>query len=74
MTGTFRPVRAGVPLVLQLLRAGAWKTVAHTRTTAGSTFRLVYAAHAGAVRLRVRFAGDARNAAAVKALPALAVS
>jgi hypothetical protein len=67
-------VRAGVPLVLQLLRAGAWKAVARSRTTAGSTFRLVYAAHAGVLRLRVRFGGDARNAAAVKALPELALS
>ena len=74
VTGTFRPVRAGVPLVLQLLRAGAWKAVARSRTTAGSTFRLVYAAHAGVLRLRVRFGGDARNAAAVKALPELALS
>ena len=74
VTGTFRPVRAAVPLVLQLFRAGVWKAVAHTRTTARSTFRLVYAAHAGVVRLRVRFAGDARNAAAVRALPELAVS
>ena len=59
VSGTFRPRRGGVPLVLQLLRGGAWKAVARSRTTARSTFRLVYAAHAGALRLRVRFGGDA---------------
>ncbi len=74
VTGAFRPLRAGVPLLLQRLSGGAWTTVAHARTTARSTFRLVYAAPAGALRLRVRFAGDARNAAATKALPVVSVS
>ncbi len=73
VSGTFRPLRGGVPLVLQLLRGGVWKAVAHARTTARSTFRLVYTAQPGAVSLRVRFAGDADNAAAVKSLPALVV-
>jgi hypothetical protein len=74
VTGTFRPARSRVPLVLQRLTGGSWKAVARTHTTARSTFRLVYTASAGAVHLRVRFAGDAKNAAAVKALPALVVS
>ena len=73
VTGVFRPLRAGVPLVLQRLAGGAWTTVAHARTTARSTFRLVYKAPAGALRLRVRFAGDARNAAAARALPVVTV-
>ncbi len=73
VTGAFKPARSGVPLVLQLLAGGVWKTVAHTHTTARSRFRLLYTARPGAVRLRVRFAGDGRNAAAVKALPALVV-
>ena len=67
-------VRGGVPLVLQLLRAGAWKAVAHSRTTAGSTFRLVYTAHPGVVQparaLRRRRAQRRRG----QALPALFVS
>ena len=74
VSGVFRPVRGGVPLELQLFHAGVWKTVAHTRTTARSTFRLVYTAHPGDVRLRMRFAGDTHNAAAVRSLPALVVS
>ncbi len=73
VAGTFRPRRAGVALALQALRGGVWMTVARTRTTAHATFRLVYTATAGTLRLRVRFAGDARNAAALKALPAVAV-
>ena len=73
VTGGFRPLRAGVPLLLQRLSAGVWTTVAHGRTTARSTFRLAYAAPAGALRLRVRFAGDARNASATRTLPAIAV-
>ena len=60
-TGTFRPARGGVPLVLQRLRGGGWTTVARTHTTARSTFSLVYTAPAGALHLRVRFAGDAQE-------------
>jgi hypothetical protein len=73
VSGTFRPVRGGVPLTLQVLSGGAWKVVAHTHTSAGAAFRLHYTAHAGTLRLRVRFAGDSRNAAATKVLPALVV-
>jgi hypothetical protein len=73
VNGTFRPVRGGVPLTLQQLSGGAWKNVAHTKTSARAAFSLRYTAHAGTVRLRVRFAGDTRNAAAAKALPALVV-
>ncbi len=73
VAGTFWPRRAGVALALQALRGGVWTTVARTRTTARATFRLAYTAPAGTLRLRVRFAGDARNAATVKALPAVAV-
>jgi hypothetical protein len=74
VSGAFKPVRGGVRLILQLRRGHTWKTVARTRTTARSTYKLTYTAHKGTVRLRVRFAGDARNAAALKALPALVVS
>ena len=42
-------------------------------TSARAAFSLRYTAHAGTVHLRVRFAGDTRNAAAPKALPALVV-
>jgi hypothetical protein len=73
VAGGFRPLRAGVPLLLQGLAGGVWTTVAQARTTARSTFRLVYKAPAGALRLRVRFAGDARNAAAARALPVVTV-
>jgi hypothetical protein len=73
VNGTFRPMRGGVPLTLQVLSDGAWKVVAHTQTSASAAFSLRYTAHAGTVHLRVRFAGDTRNAAAAKALPALAV-
>ena len=73
VAGTFRPRRAGVALVLQARRGGAWTTVAHARTTSRAAFRFTYAAPAGTLRLRVRFAGDARNAATVKALPAISV-
>jgi hypothetical protein len=73
VSGTFRPKRGGVPLTLQVLSGGAWKVVAHTQTSARAAFSLHYTAHAGTVRLRVRFAGDTRNAAAAKALPALVV-
>ena len=73
VTGLFRPLRAGVPLVLQRLSGGAWTTVAHARTTSSSAFRLVYGAPSGSLRLRVRFVGDARNAATTKALPVVAV-
>ncbi len=73
VSGTFRPVRGGVPLTLQVLSGGAWKVVAHTHTSAGAAFSLHYTAHAGTLRLRVRFAGDSRNAAATKVLPALVV-
>jgi hypothetical protein len=73
VVGTFRPMRGGVPLALQLLSGGVWKNVARTQTSASAAFSLRYTAHAGMARLRVRFAGDARNAAAAKALPALVV-
>jgi hypothetical protein len=73
VSGQFRPVRGGVPLTLQQSSGGAWKVVARTQTSASATFSLRYTATAGAVRLRVRFAGDARNAAATRLLPALVV-
>jgi hypothetical protein len=73
VSGTFRPLRSGVPITLQQSSGGAWRTVARTQTSASATFRLHYAAPAGTVRLRVRFAGDARNAAATRLLPALVV-
>jgi hypothetical protein len=73
VSGTFRPVRRGVPLTLQQLSGGAWKVVARAQTGASATFGLHYTAHAGTVRLRVRFAGDSRNAAATRSLPALVV-
>ena len=73
VNGTFRPMRGGVPLTLQVFSGGAWKVVAHTQTSAKSAFSLHYTAHAGTVHLRVRFAGDSTNAAAAKALPALVV-
>ena len=73
VSGTFRPRRAGVALVLQARRGGVWTTVARTHTTARATFAFAYAAPIGALHLRVRFAGDARNAAALRALPAITV-
>jgi hypothetical protein len=73
VTGSFRPRRGGVPLLLQLRSAGTWQTVTQGRTTADSSFSLVYAARKGTAVLRVRFAGDARNAAATRALPAIVV-
>jgi hypothetical protein len=73
VTGSFRPRRGGVPLLLQLRSAGTWRTVAQGRTTAASRFSLAYAARKGTAVLRVRFAGDARNAAATRALPAIVV-
>lgn len=74
VTGVLRPLRGGVPLVLQLRSGSSWKTVAQGHTTASSSFGLIYrAVRRGAVRLRVRFAGDARNAAASRALPAIVV-
>ncbi len=73
VAGSFRPRRAGVPLVLQVRRAGTWTTVAKGRTAATGIFSLAYAARKGTVLLRVSFAGDARNAAATRTLPAIAV-
>ena len=73
VTGSFRPRRGGVPLVLQVRRAGTWTTVAKGRTAATGIFSLAYAARKGTVLLRVSFAGDARNAAATRTLPAIAV-
>jgi hypothetical protein len=73
VAGTLRPRRGGVALVLQAHRGGVWTTVARTRTTARATFRFAYTAPAGTLHLRVRFAGDTRNAAAVRALPAISV-
>ena len=65
--------RSGVPITLQQSSGGAWKIVARTQTSASATFGLRYTAAAGTVRLRVRFAGDAGNAAATRLLPALVV-
>ena len=73
VSGSFRPVRGGVPLTLQLRSGGAWKTVAGAQTSPSAAFSLHYKARAGTVHLRVRFAGDARNAAATKLLAALVV-
>ena len=70
VAGSFRPRRGGVPLVLQLRSGGAWKTVAQGRTTAAASFSSgLRRAQRARVHLRVRFAGDARNAAATRTLP-----
>ena len=71
VSGSFRPVRSGVPIMLQQSVDGVWKVVARTQTSASATFSLHYTAPAGTVRLRVRFAGDATNAAATRLLPTL---
>ena len=73
VSGSFRPVRSGVPIMLQQSVDGVWKVVARTQTSASATFSLHYTAPAGTVRLRVRFAGDATNAAATRLLPTLVV-
>jgi hypothetical protein len=73
VTGSFRPRRAAVPLLLQARSGSSWRTVARARTTSGAGFSLAFVAPRGTVRLRVRFAGDARNAAATRALPAVTV-
>jgi hypothetical protein len=61
--GRLLPAVGGRKISLQALQSGAWHTLAATRTGSAGRFALRYVAgDPGQARLRVRFAGDRRNA------------
>ena len=61
--GTLLPRTRGRHLVVEAGSRGRWHTVAHARTRANGHFDARVATHSpGSQRLRVRFAGDRRNA------------
>lgn len=61
--GTLLPRTRGRRLVVEAGSRGRWHAVAHARTRANGHFDARVATHtAGSQRLRVRFAGDRRNA------------
>jgi rare lipoprotein A len=67
VAGTVRPWIAGRRVALQLQSRGRWTTVARTATGARGRYRLTYTPRStGSVQLRVRFGGDAVNAATTR--------
>jgi hypothetical protein len=63
--GTLLPRTRGRHIVVEAGAHGHWHAVAHARTRANGHFDARVATHSpGSQRLRVRFAGDRRNAAA----------
>lgn len=74
IAGALRPGLAGRMVVLQALGARGWRTLAGARTRRGGRFRLRYTPRAiGSERLRLRFAGDALERPARRALGRLNV-
>jgi len=58
--GEVRPNRKGAAVFLQQLSGRHWRTIAHTRLTSGSKFRIDAGLHsAGELKLRARYPGDA---------------
>jgi hypothetical protein len=63
--GRLLPGRAGRAVRLEHLTRTGWRTLAVTRTGPSGGYRLAWrATNPGALRVRVRFAGDARNTGA----------
>ncbi|MGI8557991.1 MAG: septal ring lytic transglycosylase RlpA family protein [Solirubrobacteraceae bacterium] len=74
VSGTVLPAIAGRAVTLQLSSGHAWATVARARTTASGHFVMRFTPrNPGSPRLRVRFAGDAVNAASRKRIGAVNV-
>jgi hypothetical protein len=74
IAGALHPGLAGRVVSLQALGARGWSTLASTRTGRAGRFRVRYAPHAaGSERVRLRFAGDATDRAARRALGRLNV-
>jgi hypothetical protein len=61
--GRLRPAWGGRAVSLQGWTAGAWRTLATTRTGPAGGFALRFVPKPGSVSLRVRFAGDRSNSA-----------
>jgi rare lipoprotein A len=67
--GGLRPGLRGRRVALQQRKGGRWKTVDTARTGRGGRFKASFRPRkVGSYRLRVRFRGDARNAAVSKTL------
>ena len=74
IAGVLRPGLAGRVVVLQTLGAHGWSTLASARTGRTGRFRVRYVPRrAGSERVRLRFAGDASDPAAQRALGRLNV-
>ncbi len=69
IAGVLRPGLTGRMVTLQALGAHGWSTLASTHTARAGRFRLRYTPHrAGSERVRLRFAGDASDPGAHRAL------
>jgi rare lipoprotein A len=74
IAGVLRPGLAGRMVTLQGLGAHGWSTLASTHTGGAGHFRLRYTPHrVGSERVRLRFAGDASDPGAHRALGRLNV-
>jgi len=74
IAGALNPRLVGRTVALQGLGAHGWRTLASTRTGRAGRFRLRYTPHrAGSERVRLRFAGDASDLGAHRALGRLNV-
>jgi rare lipoprotein A len=74
IAGALHPGLAGRVVALQGLGPHGWRTLARTRTGRAGRFRVRYTPHsAGSERVRLRFAGDASDSAARRALGRLNV-
>jgi rare lipoprotein A len=74
IAGVLRPGLAGRTITLQALGAHGWSKLASTRTGRAGRFRLRYIPRrAGSERVRLRFAGDASDPGAHRALRRLNV-
>ena len=74
IAGVLRPRLAGRTVTLQALGAHGWSTLASTHTGRSGRFRVRYVPHrAGSERVRLRFAGDASDPGAHRALGRLNV-
>lgn len=74
IAGVLRPGLAGRMVTLQALGARGWSTLTSTHTGRAGRFRLRYTPHrAGSERVRLRFAGDASDPGAHRALGRLNV-
>ncbi len=74
IAGALRPGLAGRIVSLQALGAHGWSTLASTHTRRAGRFRLRYTPrHDGSERVRLRFAGDASDRGAHRALGRLNV-